>query len=115
MALSEFEIKRIEKILGVYIEKHRPPAHIRNELDLSFRVEGQSVEIFEIRPLWQNPDEKVESKVAKATYIKSRNIWKVYWMRADLKWHRYPPNPEVKSIGEFVEVVERDGCGCFFG
>jgi spore coat polysaccharide biosynthesis protein SpsF (cytidylyltransferase family) len=115
MALSEFEIKRIEKVVGAYIEKHRPPVHIRNELDLSFRVEGQNVEIFEIRPSWQNPDAKLESEVAKATYVKSKKIWKVYWMRADLKWHRYDPAPEVKSIEDFIKVVEQDEYGCFFG
>ena len=51
MAFSEFEIKRIQKIIGKYIERHRPPVHLRDEVDLSFRVKGQSVEIFEIRPL----------------------------------------------------------------
>lgn len=115
MALSEFEIKRIEKIVGAYIEKHRPPVHIRNEVDLSFRVEGQNVKIFEIRPRWQNPDEKFESEIAKTTYVKSKKIWKIYWMRADLKWHRYDPAPEVKSIEEFIRVVEQDEYGCFFG
>ena len=115
MVLSEFEIKRIQKVVGEYIEKHRPPAHIRNELDLSFRIEGQSVLILEIRPSWQNPKEKLESEVAKATFVKIKKTWKIYWMRADLKWHRYDPDPEVKSIEDFVEVVERDEYGCFFG
>lgn len=31
----------------------------------------------------------MESPVAKATYVKTQNIWKVYWMRADLRWHAY--------------------------
>ena len=49
MAISEFEIKRYEKIVGEYIEKCRPSQHVRNQVDLSFRIEGQSVVIFEIR------------------------------------------------------------------
>ena len=57
MAFSEFEIKKLQKIVGRYIDKHRPPEHLRNEVDLSFRIQGQSVEIFEIRPLWNNPEE----------------------------------------------------------
>ena len=115
MALSEFEIKKIEKIVREYIEKHRPPPHIRSEVDLSFRVKGQSVEIFEIRPMWNNPKEKIEESVAKATYVKSSDIWKIYWQRADLKWHRYEPDPEVKTLEEFLEVVERDEYCCFYG
>ena len=115
MTLTEFELKRIQKLVGQYVEKKRPPAKIRNKVDLSFRIEGQSVEIFEIRPLWNNPKEKIEEPVAKATYVQSRNLWKVYWQRADLKWHRYDPDPEVDSIDDFIKIVERDEYACFFG
>jgi hypothetical protein len=115
MSLSEFEIKKIEKTVGEYVEKNRPPAHIRNELDWGYRIKGQSVEIFEIRPLWSNPEEKIEESVAKATYVKSQKIWKIYWQRADLKWHRYEPEPEVKHIEQFVALVERDDHACFWG
>ena len=115
MAFSEFEIKKYEKAVAKYVEKSRPPPHIRNELDLAFRLKGQSVEIFEIRPLWDNPSEKVEEPVAKATYVRTKELWKVYWQRADLKWHRYDPDPEVNSIEDFLEVVERDEYCCFHG
>lgn len=115
MALSEFEIKKCEKLVGEFIEKRRPPPHIRKELDLGYRVKGQSVEIFEIRPLWREPDKKIEEAVAKTTYVKSRKTWNVYWQRADLKWHRYDPNPEVGSLEEFLEIVDRDEYACFFG
>jgi hypothetical protein len=115
MSLSEFEIKKIEKTVGEYVEKNRPPAHIRNELDWGYRIKGQSVEIFGIRPLWSNPEEKIEESVAKATYVKSQKIWKIYWQRADLKWHRYEPEPEVKHIEQFVALIERDDHACFWG
>jgi hypothetical protein len=100
MAFSEFELKKHEKLLKAYIEKHRPPAHIRNELDLDYRQTGQSVEIFEIRSRWDNPKEKIENPVAKATYVKTQDIWKIYWQRADLKWHSYEPHPIAKSLEE---------------
>ena len=115
MALSEFELKKCEKAISSFMDKHRPPAHIRNELDLGYRIKGQSVEIFEIRPMWRNPEEITEEAVAKATFVKRKNIWKVYWQRADLKWHRYDPDPEVGSIEEFLAVVDRDEYACFFG
>jgi hypothetical protein len=115
MSLSEFEIKRCEKLVGQYVEKRRPPAHIRNELDLDFRIKGQSVELFEIRPAWREPGVMIESPVAKATYVKTQQTWKVYWQRADLKWHCYDPDAEVKTIEQFLEVVERDEYSCFYG
>ena len=70
MALTEFEIKRGKKLVGQYIESRRPPVHIRNEHDHAYRIKGQSVEIFEIRPAWREPETKIESPVAKETYVK---------------------------------------------
>ena len=113
--LSEFEKKKCEKLVAAFVERHRPPVHVRDRVDLGLRIEGQSVEIFEIRPVWQSPDKKIEEAVAKATYVKTRRVWKVYWQRADLKWHVYEPVPEVKSLEEFLAVVEKDEHGCFFG
>ena len=115
MALNDVDRKRAEKLVGAFIEKLRPPAHIRPELDLGFRVEGQSVEIFEIRPVWQAPEQKMEHAVAKATFVKTQQVWKVYWQRADLKWHSYPPAPEVDSLEEFLSLVEKDEHAYFFG
>ena len=51
--------------------------------------------------------------IAKATFVKSKKIWKVFWQRADLKWHSYPPVPKVNFIEEFVELVEQDQNNCF--
>ena len=115
MAISEFEIKRCEKIVGQYIEGRRPPEHVRDQVDLAFRIDDQSVIIFEIREIWNQPGKKVESPIAKATYVKKANSWKVYWQRADMKWHRYEPTPETKTIEEFLDVVETDEYQCFWG
>ena len=115
MALSEFETKKIEKEVRAFVEERRPPPHIRPELDLGYRVKGQSVEIFEVRPRWRHPTEKIEHPVAKATYVKTQRIWKIYWQRADLKWHGYEPNPQVETLAEFLAVVDRDEYACFFG
>lgn len=115
MAFSEFELKRYEKIVEKYVEQRRPAPHIRPQLDLGFRVKGQSVELFEIRERWNEPGVKFESPFAKATYVQTQQIWKIFWQRADLKWHRYDPTPEVNTIEEFIAVVEKDECACFRG
>ncbi|MBN4054327.1 DUF3024 domain-containing protein [Nitrospira defluvii] len=115
MAISEFEIKKCEKAIEKFMAKHRPPAHIRNELDLASRIENQSVVLFEIRPQWDNPSKKIEHPVAKATYVKAQKLWKVYWQRADLKWHSYTPIPTVKTLEGFLEVIGEDQHACFFG
>lgn len=115
MAFSEFEIAKINKAVSAYIEKHRPPVHLRHEIDLGFRLTDQSVEIFEIRPVWQHASKKMEHSVAKATFTKNQDIWKIYRLRADLKWHRYEPRPDVKTIQGFLTIIEEDEFACFFG
>jgi hypothetical protein len=115
MALSEIETARARKIVGDYVERHRPAPHIRHELDIGYRIAGQSVEIFEVRPAWKRPQEKIERPVAKATFVRSQGIWKIYWQRADLKWHSYEKVSAVSDLGAFVSAVEKDPYGCFWG
>src|SRR5262245_28651764 len=106
MAFSELETRRIEKVVDAFVQRRRPAPHIRPELDIGFRLSGQSVEIFEIRPAWRRPTEIMEHSVAKATFVGSAGVWKVFWKRADLKWHGYAPLPAVATIDEFLELVE---------
>jgi Protein of unknown function (DUF3024). len=115
MAFTEIELKRIEKLAQAFLDKRRPPVHLRKELDLGYRVDGNSIIIFEIRPSRNNAEKTIENPVAKAMYIKKSNIWKVYWQRADLKWHGYEPDPEVNALEEFFKIVDEDEYCCFWG
>ena len=115
MTISEFEIKKYEKELEKFISQRRPPAHMRDKIDLGYRMINQSIELFEIRPQWRNPSVKQEHTIAKATYTKSGKCWKIYWQRADLKWHRYDPVPTVKTLEDFLQTVTEDKHACFFG
>ena len=115
MAFDEFTTRRLEKTIDTFIEKHRPAPHIRKQLDLAYRIKAQSVEIFELRPRWQHPEEIMESPIAKTTYVKTQGVWKIYWMRQDLKWHSYPIKPEVRSFEAFLSEVAKDPSACFWG
>ena len=114
MAFSEMETKRYEKQVTAFVEKRRPPEHIREQVDIGFRIKGHSVEIFEIRPAFLDPKVKTESPVAKATYVRTQGVWKVYWQRRDLKWHGYDP-PKVRTLKKFLELVDEDDMCCFWG
>ena len=115
MAFSDIERRRCERDLAKFMERRRPPPNIRHKLDIGYRISGHSVEIFEIRPEWQNPKEIMEHPAAKATFVRTKNIWRVFWMRRDLKWHGYEPNSVVRTLEAFLAVVDRDEYGCFFG
>jgi hypothetical protein len=116
VALSQLEAARVQKAVGAFVERRRPPPHMREEIDLTFRLSGQSVEIFEVRQAWDGPPgEKIKQPVAKATFVRTKGRWRVFWQRRDLKWHGYEPRPEVSTIEQFVALVQEDPYGCFFG
>ena len=115
MAISEFEIRRCKNELDKFLEVKRPPPYLRDKVDIGYSIKDQSVELFEIRPTWNNPKEYREHPFAKSTFIKSKSHWKIFWQRADLKWHSYEPNPVVRTIEEFLSVVIEDEHACFFG
>ncbi len=115
MAFNDIEKKRCQIIVSSYIKRIRPDISIRSQLDISFRIEKQSVEIFEIRPHFKELKQKMEISIAKATFVRNKKLWKIYWQRSDLKWHIYPPCPVVKSVEEFIDVIEQDEHACFWG
>jgi len=98
-----------------FINEIRPPVEIRNELDIGYTFENNSLEIFEIRPRFNNPEEKIQSPVAKAKYVKTQRVWVIYWMRASGKWERYEPSSEVNELSSFFEMLMDDKHGCFWG
>jgi hypothetical protein len=94
MAFTTEQTAAIESSMADFMTKRRPPEEIREKLDLAWRIEGQSVVIYSIRPFWRDESQKIEEPAAKATYNRTTNRWKIYWQRADLKWHSYPSHPE---------------------
>ena len=113
-----FEIIKSVEIIETmenYISGVRPKLEIRNKLDLNYEINDQSVILNEIRPAWNNPKEILTLGYAKATYVKNKNNWKVFWKRADNKWHSYKPRPTVLELKDFLKLVEKDEYGCFKG
>lgn len=45
MALTELELKRCEKPLAAFMTRRRPPDHIREKLDIGYRISVQCDEL----------------------------------------------------------------------
>ncbi len=102
------------KTVRMFLNKIRPPSKaIRSKVDFGFRFFGQTVELVEIRPKRTGVG-KIEHAFAKGTFVASRGIWKVYWMRGNLKWHPYEP-PTARTLKEYLDLVQKDEHHCFFG
>lgn len=115
MAVTNLQVLDIIEVMESFLERRRPPEHIRPKLDIGYRIDGQSIIIYTIRPLWNDALKIHHSDVAKATFVKAKNHWKVFWLRANLKWFSYDPKPTVKALNDFVKLVEEDKHACFWG
>jgi hypothetical protein len=115
MAVNNLQVLDIIEIMEAFLERKRPPEHIRPQLDIGYKIEGQSIIIHEIRPFWSEPSKIIHPEVAKATFVKTKNHWKVFWLRSNLKWYAYNPKPTVKTLKDFVTLVEEDKHACFWG
>lgn len=105
----------MEAQIKQFIESKRPLPEIRDQLDIGYTFTNNVLEIFEIRPRWNKPSEIMHEPIAKARYIKSRQLWKLYWMRASGKWEAYEPEPEIKSTEEMLKIIKEDAYHCFWG
>ena len=115
MAIDVLQTLDVIEAMENFIARIRPPEHIRPKLDLAYKIENQSILVLEIRPQWDKPDVMRESPVAKTTFVKAKNHWKVFWMRSDLKWHSYSPKAIVRTVEEFTKLVAEDKHHCFWG
>lgn len=44
--MNDIARKRVENAVATFVAKRRPPVHLRDQVDLSFRFDGRSVETF---------------------------------------------------------------------
>lgn len=114
MAFDDLEQRRIEGQVGALCKRRSPP-HLREELSLQYRISGHEIEVFERRPDWRGSGPPTESPVAKLRFLRSTGEWRLYWMRADLKWHGYEPLPASFDLEELVREIDEDPNACFFG
>lgn len=107
-------IHLIERQIAEEVEKLRPPVEVRKELDFGFTYENNIALLLEIRPNFINENEIMQRPFAKIKFVKSKNVWKLYWMRGNLTWLEYTKS-NFTTIQKAFEVIEDDDDCCFFG
>ena len=114
MAISEFELFKVEKLAKSFcsIKSQNFP---REQLYIDYKIEDQTLYILEVRPMWNDPTKNTEVLVAKFTYVKKDKIWKLYWLRQNLKWQAYEPDGINQHLEALFEIVQEDRQACFWG
>jgi hypothetical protein len=115
MKIGDNQYLEVIEAMENFIERKRPPVHIRDKMDLGYRIEDQNIFVFDIRPQWNKPEVILHHDLAKCTYVKAKNHWKIFWMRGNGNWHSYSIEPIMDRVHEFAKIVEEDAACCFFG
>jgi hypothetical protein len=115
VALSIEEVAEIDVVVGEWCLNKVPP-ELKNQIDHDYEIDGQSVTIFEVRPRWRGkPGEFTRRPFAKFRYVKTTELWNIYWMRQSGKWHAYAPADAACNLDEALHIIDSDSYGCFFG
>lgn len=114
MAFTDEEVTQFSALASAFCER-RCPVHVHHQVWMGFTIDGQSITLIEYRVHWQDKSRTIEIPISKTTFNRRANDWKIYWMRSNLKWWAYQPCPTVSTFEEFLEEVDRDEYGCFFG
>jgi hypothetical protein len=116
MAFTDLEIAEHSALIEkLFWSKRRPPLSLRDKIREGQRFTGNSIELFFVRPRYNDASRMIEESIAKITFVRSRGRWRLFWKRADLKWHGYPECRETDSLSKALRVIETDALGCFFG
>jgi hypothetical protein len=115
MAFTEHERAANHAALKWFLAQREVPAQVRAQLDFGYAIVGHSVDLLEIRPDWQDKTVTRQRAFARVRYVRTQDTWRLYWKRADLKWHLYQPAPEHDNLQDALAAVHSDHYGCFFG
>ena len=105
-----------EATIKQFVESLRPEdPEIRKELDIGYSYDGKVAMLYEIRPVWNNPEKIENIEFAKIRLNKTQMEWSLYWKRASGKWESYPAFPKSTRLDQVLQAIEEDAHGCFFG
>ena len=104
-----------EKKVGDFCKK-RVPAHALDKVNLSYKIRGNSVTIFENRAPWR-PELKewTSRQVAQIRYDDKTGNWTLYCSDRNDKWHEYMDSDSTKNIDKILREIDEDPTGIFWG
>lgn len=108
----EFAAKLVERYAAAKV-----PTEMQDQVRLEVETAGNAITIWECRPPWR-PEygpEWTRMGIARFRYSPSGKSWTVYWLRSDLKFHRYTLVGPQTGIGPLLDEVARDPHACFWG
>lgn len=114
MPIPELTRRRVEGLLQQLIERRISP-RVRDEIRMSFETRGNSVTLFEDRPVWRMAGEWTHGKVTQFRYDPTSDRWTLYWSDRHGRWLRYDGKRPTTDIAALIREVDADPVGAFWG
>ena len=115
MALSEWQTAEIKTTAEPFLEQWRSRRLSEYIKSVDIQIEDQSVILYEIHKPFDGKGEDIFFPIAKATFQKSAEKWKLFWQMRDLKWHGYEPSLFHSDIESVFCSIDKDVLYAFWG
>ena len=116
MTLSKADRRDIEVLLTAYCDR-RVPEHVRNQVNVDFRIRGQTVTLLERRPPLRVTGRKEWTEIVVAQFRRDSDSgqWRLYCADRNSRWHAYQGVRPTKTLSPLLAEVDRDPSGIFWG
>jgi len=81
---------------------------LHDKLQVLHRVRGNSVTIYESRPMFNDQSRKVDTVVAQFRYDPKDSTWALYYADRNSKWHLYVDADPSSNLDDLLAEVEED-------
>lgn len=111
MAFNDIEVANIKRCMEFFMEKRHPTPFIHDEIDFMYEIQGQSVIIKEVR---NSMGRTVESSIAKITFNRKQNGWKLFALNQKGEWEGMFSDL-IPPLSDAIKIIEDDDIAIFFG
>jgi hypothetical protein len=114
MSLPELTKKMVEARLAAFCDRRVPP-HVRDEVRLAFRIDGDIVLLLEVRPHFQDSSRRIEIPIAQFRFVAASMTWQLYYPDRNTKWHQFKEESATADLERLISAVDADRTGIFWG
>lgn len=114
MALPELIKRSVESKLSTYCDR-KIPREIRDELQLTYKLRGNTATLIERRPHFRDRTIWTEVKVAQLRFDPDAKRWSLYCSDRNGRWHFYDDAPPSANLDDLIAELDRDPTCIFWG
>ena len=116
MPLPELTQKLVETKLGTYCND-KVPAHVRDQVRLTYSFMGNTVTLFEERPVFNQLDKRTKIPIAQFRLNVVDHLWRLYCanQKPHEGWVQYLQAEPTTDFDALLIALDQDSTGIFWG